>query len=368
MITLKRRRIFGAFVATAALFLAMGCQPTTGGGGNTTSSYKDYLYMTDTVSGKVYTYDPSTQTVSSSSIASTGQAASGEIQFYNGIGYVCVGSGTNAGVYYFDPSATNPSFTKISNTVNAEYITFYNSTTAYVSVATSYTSDAGGIYTFNPTKPSYGLTQVASSNSSATKYMQGITVGPDSKIYVAEYKDKAIAQIDPTSNTVTATFTTSASNPTGLTKGTYNGSSGVFVANVGGSIDFIASGSTSSSATPVIASSVYPGRIVQLSSGNLIATGYDTSYAYHSYLVTLSGATATVSELKTSSGSSFGSLDIAYNSSSGLVYIPVAVTSDYINYTNYLYVLDANGNQKSYSPVSSVMPKSAGISNVSFYQ
>jgi hypothetical protein len=370
----KARGAIGAIVLVAAsLGLALGCDtgtsPATTDTTTAASTYKDYLYMTDTVSGKVYSYDPATQAASSSSIATTGQNASGEIQFYKGIGYVAVGSGTNKGVYYFDPSATNPAFTKLGASIAAQYFTFSSSTKAYVS-SYDYSGTTSGLYSFNPSSPSSGLAAIASTSG---KCLQEIVLGPDGYLYTADNGNGAVIKIDPATDAVMATIATSALGTTGLVKGAFNGSSGVFVANSGGyattspyaqlpsSIDFI---SSSGSLTTVVAASastpIAIARVVQLADGNLVATGYN-----HSYLVTISGSSATVTEFKNSSGSSFGALDIAYKG--GLVYIPVAVTSDYISYKNYLYVLDASGAQKSYSPVS-VMTASEGLSNIGFWE
>ena len=340
-------------IAIASGMLASGCANSAGSNQDTTPAYSTFLYMTDTSNGHVCTYDPSTHTVSSSSLLTTkaGNAA-GEIQFYKGIGYVAMGYG---GVYYFDPSATAPSATLLtgSGSLDAEYFAFYSAKKAYVSVSGSYGSDTGGVYTFNPSSPSSGLTQVDAGN--AGKYMQEIIVGPDNYVYVAEELSQKVLRIDPSSNTVVATIPASQSRTTGLCSGTYDGGSGVFVANLGGSIDFIPSASSASSTTvkTVLATStsasIYPARLAQLSNRNLVATGYDTSYVSRTYLVNLAGTTATVSEIKGTNGESFGSFSIAYDSSSGLVYVPYVATW---GLSSKLYVFDTSGSQQSYSPVS----------------
>ena len=345
----------------AALASAMACN--TGGGNNNTPDYESYLYMTDTVSGKVYAYDPSTHAAQSASYASTGQNATGEIQFYAGIGYAAVGSGTKEGVYYFDPSATNPTFTKLGASIAAQYFVFYSSTKAFVS------SYGAGLYSFDPSSPSSGLTTVS---STAGYTLQELVLGSDGYIYAADNGNGAVLKLSA-DGTLAATITTTTAGTTGLVPGTHSGVAGVFVANTGGydsttyaslpgSIDFIAAGSSAVTTIATLDSSgdsIYPARLVQLSNGNLIATGYS-----HTYLVDLSGTSAVVTELS-ASGSSFGSLDIAYKD--GLLYVPVANTSDYVNYTNYLYVFDASGTQESYSPVS-VMSSSEGITNIGFYE
>jgi hypothetical protein len=372
----KAKGAIGAVLLTfASLGFAIGCDTgtspsttdtttttsTTTTTTTTASTYKDYLYMTDTVSGKLYCYDPATQSVSSSSIAATGQNATGEIQFYKGVGYAAVGFGTNMGVYYFDPSATNPAFTKLGASVAAQYFAFCSETKAYVTVAKDWYANTGELYSFNPSNPSAGLTQVAG----ISKYAQDAVLGTDLMLYVAQDRlSGEIVKINPATDAVVATYAIGESGTTGLAWGNYNGKPGVFVASTSGSIRFIEKDSASGTAISVVSTStlapIYPARVVQLADGNLIATGYN-----HSYVIALSGTTATVTELKNSSGSSFGALDIAYKG--GLVYIPVAVTTDYVSYKNYLYVLDGSGAQKSYSPVS-VMTTTEGLSNIGFWE
>lgn len=371
MIFLKRRGVIGALAIVAAAFVATGCpNPSATPTPTATSSYKNYLYMTDTVSGKVYTYDPASQSASSTSYATVGKNATGEIQFYKGIGYAAVGYGTDEGVYYFDPSATNPSFAKLGSAIAAQYFAFYSATKVYVTAAGTWKTDGtdtGSLYSFNPSNPSAGLTQVAA----VTRYAQEAIIGDDGMLYVATATPASSGQvlkIDPSnSDSLVATYSTGASGTTGLAWGSFGGSSGVFVASSSGVIQFIPKGSADGAApTPVVSSGCYAARLVQLPSGNLVATGYG-----HSYLVSISGTDASSKELYTGSSSSFGSLDIAYKD--GLVYIPVASSSDYINYTNCLYVLDSSGAQKTYSPVyamgsSSSATSTQSLSNIGFYE
>ncbi len=352
------QRFLSSVLAAAILAASLLTGCGAGAGAGDLPAYQGYLYMTDTYSGKVYAYDPAAHSGLNASIAATGKNGTGEIQFYKGIGYTAVGFGTDEGVYYFDPSVTNPTFSKIGSGIAAQYFAFYSATKAYVSVASNYFGDTGGLYAFNPSNLGLGLTQVAASD--ATKYMQEVIVGPDGKIYVAENLSQKVLVIDPATDAVTATVAASASGTTGLVSGTYNGGAGVFVANTGGTIDFIPAGvAGNAAATTVIGPSVFAGRLVQLANGNLVATGYGKTY-----LVALSGASAAASELKVG-GASFGSLDIA--AKDGLVYVPVAQTSDYVTFVDKLYVIDANGTQQSYSPVS-VMTSADAVSNIGFYE
>jgi hypothetical protein len=356
---MKRRDIatlFAAILGTALSLGVTGCQKSTDSPPEE-STYKDYLYMTDTTNGHVYSYDSSTHKGSSLSLVTTGTNAAGEIAFFNGIGYVAMGTG---GIWYFDPSSTNPAAKMItgSGTLNAQYFAFYGPSKAYVSVV-DYSGSTGGIYTFNPSSPGSSVSAVIAGTSG--KNFQDIIVGSDDRIYATNNSDGSIIKINPHDDSVSAPISTSAVGTTGIVAGTYKGSPGVFVANNGGysgssgSIDFIATGATT--ATKVIDSSIYPSRVVQLSNGNLMATGYG-----HTYLVNLSQSTAAVTELKDKANASFGSFDIAYKDD--LIYVPV----NSWNVSNKLYVFDASGTQQSYSPISVMIAGTDNISNIGFYE
>jgi hypothetical protein len=356
------RKIFkaGALAAlAAALLLSLASCRTSISEDSDGSGYKDFLYMTDTVSGNVYAYDPAEREASSSIFASVTKKAAGEIQFFMGIGYAAVGYGTGEGVYYFDPSAKNPTFKKLGDSIAAQYFAFASTTKAYVS-AFDYSGPTSGLYSFNPVKPGSGLKAVAAASG---LLLQELVIAADGYLYAADNGNGNVLKIDTSSDTIASTISTGTTGTTGLCAGTYNGSDGVFVANTSGSIGFV--DSATSAYRSVTSASIFPGRVLQLPNGKLAATGYDPSYVNHSYLVTLSGASAAVTELKSRGGNPFGSLDIAYKD--GLVYVPVAETSDYVSYKNSLYVFDASGKQASFSPVS-VMKQTDGISNIGFYE
>jgi hypothetical protein len=349
------RRRWVAPVAAIAIIAALFAAGCSDGGGGDDVDYSGYLFMTDTNSGKVYAYNPSTGTASSTSVASTGQSSTGEIVFYGGIGYACVGYGTNAGLYYFDPSATSPSFTKIgSEVINAQDCVFVSATKAYVTVATDNSANTGALYSFNPSSPSSGLTKA----TAVSNYAQNIILGSDGYLYVALYYSQEIVKIDPsTDNAVTATYPTSTTYPTGLCWGSYNGSQGVFIANAGGSLDFVKTGETDGTTATSVASALYPCRVLQLSSGKLVTTGYGATY-----IVTLNGTTASATEVK-SGASSFGYNDIACKD--GLVYVPVGA---YATSTSKLYVFDASGAMQSYSPLTVMSTGTDCIANIGFYE
>ena len=367
------RRVILFLQGAAILIVAgftLGCSNPAGTGSPAPAAYTTYLYMTDTTNGRVYTYDPSVHTGSSSSFVTTNANAAGEIKFYKGIGYVAMGNG---GIYYFDPSSAAPSAKLITGSagLDAQYFAFYSATKAYVSVYNYGTPANGGVYSFNPSSPTTAVSS-AVNGTNGTQF-QEVIVGSDGMIYAADNTDGQVFRINPATDTKAATFNAREPGTTGLAAGTYGGQSGVFVANTGGygsspigSIDFIPSSAASGTTAQLVANattsaaSIYPARLVQLSNGNLVATGYG-----HTYLVALSGATASVTEIKSGS-SSFGSFSLAYNSSTSLVYVPATIYSGNGS-SNQLYIFDASGNQQSYSPVS-VMTSSDNIANVAFYQ
>jgi hypothetical protein len=373
MIGSKKSGALGLAVLIAVSLALAGCGTPVTPPANL-STYRDYLYMVDTYSGKVFTYDPASTAASSASLAATMQNASGSIKFYQGLGYVAVGSGVGEGLYRFDPSSANPSFAKIGGSVAAQYSAFARSTKAYVS-SFDYSGATSGLYSFDPSASSPALSPVVSGTSGA--FLQDLVVGDDGYLYAADNGNGKVLRVDTATDALVATITATKGGTTGLARGSYKGANGIFIANTGGydsnppyaalpgSIDFVAySAATGSAAAAVVSAdstgaSIMPGRLVQLANGNLIATGYG-----HSYLVDLSGASAVATELK-ASGAAFGSLDLAYKD--GLAYIPVCDYSAYPDYTNYLYVLDASGTQTSYSPVS-VMTKTDGICNLAFYE
>jgi hypothetical protein len=355
-----------AFLVTGALILFLaGCSSGNDDPQVDPNLYKSLLYMTDTYSGKVYTYDPATCAASGASLATVGQNATAELAFYEGVGYACVGSGANAGLYYFDPSAANPAFAKISGTICAAYCAFASDTRAYVSVY-DYLNSSSGIHTFNPSAPSSGISASPLTGTGGDGF-QELVIASDGKLYAADITDGTVLRIDPTSGTVEAAITATAVGTTGLAAGTYMGSAGVFVASTGGyganpagSIDFIAVSASSATAVASALTAgggpIYPARLVQLSGGNLVATGYG-----HTYLIDVSGDSPVVTEL-TASDASFGSLDIAYKD--GLVYVPVP---DYGGDGDCLYVFDAAGSQASYSPVTGIMGPGDAVANIAFY-
>ncbi len=360
------------FALTAGLLILFAAISSCSNPAATTTNntdYKRYLYLTEWTNGRVFYYDPTTRSVSSSSLVTTAPGA-GEIRFYRGIGYVAVGSGTG-GVYYFNPADSSPIARLLpgSASLNAEYFAFASATKAYFSTVAPLNNgtivNSGSIYAFNPSNPNAGATQII---GLPDKYWQEIVIGSDGMLYATENLDQSVVRINPEYNTVAATFHTSQTGPTGLAVGSFDGQAGVFVANTGGSIDFVANSPFTGSATTVATYSIsqfYPARMVQLPNGSLVVVGSQSSSPYngHTYLVTVSGANVSSGEIKANNASFGGNFSIAHDGDNDLTYVP----TNMYNTSNSLYVFNGAGVQKSFSPVS-MAPSAGNLSNVAFYQ
>jgi hypothetical protein len=246
--TFKRSVIGLIVVAAAMLLIGTACNLGGGGGGGD----GDLLYITDTFSGDVFTYNLDSQTASGS-IFSIGEGAGDWIGFYDDIGYVCVGSTgfNNPGVYWFDPSAAVPVATRIGAAISAGAIAFYDDTKAYV-IDRDKNFVSGdiisvGVYTFNPSNPAAGLAGPipgTDNTGAGGQYLLGITLGTDGNIYVSDGDNGQVLQITtsgPNEDTVTDSWNTSATGTTGLLAKTsgMTGKDILYVANSGGTIDII---------------------------------------------------------------------------------------------------------------------------------
>jgi hypothetical protein len=361
------RTIPFALIVSFVAVCAAGCKPGPGSPPHDDASYTTYLYMTDTYSGKVYTFDPESHVASPTSIGATAQNSTGEILFHKGIAYVCVGDWDNdaPGLYRFDPSDANPAPSRIGTDIDAQFVAFAGDSKGYLCTF------GNGLHSFDPSSSNPSFTLVSGTGGMS---LQEAIVGSDGYVYAADNANGAVIRIDPSDDSIEATVSTSARGTTGLVAGTYGGAAGVFVANTGGyesappyaqlpgSIEFIANGATTGTIATVVADalsgggSIYPKRLVQLSDGDLLATGDSNTYR-----IDLSGASPAVYEL-TISGSSFGSGDIAYKD--GLVYIP---SSGWGTSANHLYVLGEDGVEETYSPVL-VMETGDGFNSIAFYE
>lgn len=376
---MKTIRGFAAIGALALLALA-GCQnassPTAG------SSYKDLLYMTDTNSGKVYTYDPATASASSLALTATRQNATGELGFFGGRGYITVGSYNNSapGLYGFDPSLVDPATTLIGSSISAQYLAFASSANGFVSSMDS-SGTTSGLYSFDANQPGKGFAFVS---ASLDRRLQDLAIGKDGYLYAADNGNGVILRLDPASGVLKATISATAGGTTGLCAGSYGGKDGLFVASTGGygpapdyaqrpgSIDFVADDAVDGSSAVKIANatdlgaSIYPARVIQVSGDRLLATGYG-----HTFRIDLSAQTPVAVEIMDSDGASFGSGDIAYKD--GMAYVPVNLSTYDNSYKltgskNYLYVFDPSAATVTVTKVHVMTDDEDSISNIAFYE
>jgi len=251
------RRTRYALLAAFAITLGLaGCNNPTS---TPTPTAKTYVYAVDTYNGHVYQIDPTTKVAASSPIVTIGQNASGEIRFGFGKAFVAVGSAGNTkpGLYWFNPSSSSPVATIIGESISAQYIYIASATRGYVTSADYTSTLPNALYSFNPSSPSSGLTQIAT-----LSYPQDIVADSAGVVYVAENTGKKVARLNSAGTALDIEITTNAEGATGLLSGTYEGKAGIFVAETGGydaswnpgngGLDFIPSDATSSTTATAI--------------------------------------------------------------------------------------------------------------------
>ena len=196
----KKFFIFGVLTVllVSALLIFTGCPSSESIG-----HIAKYIYMTDTSSGNVYTYDFNTYKASTTPVVSIGENSSDRIYFFENKGFICTGnnpfSPNSPGIYTFDPNELNPTieiFTNSSN-LSPQYIAFINSSTAYVTSYDSSKSKLIGVFKFNPSNIDSSFTLIEGTDGSAQdiKLINGY-------LYVASYGNNSILKIDPSNNNV----------------------------------------------------------------------------------------------------------------------------------------------------------------------
>lgn len=363
---MKQKRCLFIFVTfnllSILIFIITGCQllPLNGGVGAGGS-----LYLTDTFNGRIYTYDFITHKASTTPVLSTGQAASDRIYFYNNIGYIAVGatfSGNTPGVYWFDPNIIVPVAERIGNSISAQFIAFYSNTKAYVTDANWGVST--GVYTFNTSNPSEGLSgPIPGTNDiGGGMYLQDITIA-NNKVYVADNGKGQVLVINPSNDALVKTVTTTSSGTTGLLTSTdTTGTTVVYVANNSysgaGSIDLI---NTNNDTLIKIVSNIDASRLILHSGTNKI---YTIGFFGNTYVFTLTGIPLySATEVKDKSGSSITGNEIIINNN--LVYIS---NYDFGTKLSKLYVIDIETDTEvSYSPVNVGKDGEDGITGLAVY-
>lgn len=358
-------------VIVAALFSFSGCE---------TGSYVyGTVYITDTFNGNVFTYDPDSQTASDA-LYSIGQGAGDSIYFFNDIGYVAVGSTgfNNPGVYYFDPNTINPTFSRIGDAKSAGSIAFYSDTKAYVTDRSKdfFSGDvtSSGVYTFDPSNPSAGLSASPISGTDTIgpdgQYLQEIVVGTDGLIYVADFDNAEVLVINPITDTViNPVYNVSTAGTSGLLaiEDSVSGDDLIYVASNGnfvenGVVDVI--NTTQGTVTQMVTTvggtaGIAATRLAYHAASNTFyASGWSNTYTWKP-----SGSPPyDAVEMKNSDGASFaGSMLVEGD-------LVLFATTDWFSY-NDLIILDAEtAEEVDYSPVSIGTPGFDAISGIASYK
>jgi hypothetical protein len=314
------------------------------------------VFMTDSINGRVYTYDPYTQTPSSLALFTTNEGASDRIYFHGDIGYIATGksfSNQNPGVYRFDPDAATIVPELIGASISAQYIAFFGDTRAYVTDV-DFFGGTTGIYTFDPSNPA-GLTGPIDSGdingAAAGMGLQDIAV-QNGKVYAADTKNGQVLVIDPATDQLVGTIDASSFGTTGLLPVT--GSSGkelLYVVNNGldsswtqhpGSIDVI---DTDTDILTQAVVNIYASLAAyHAPSRTIYAIGFSNTYR-----IRVEGAAPfSFTEMKDGGGASFGGSSISVDGD--LLYI---TNTNFGSNTSLLFVYDAeSGEPMDYSPVS----------------
>lgn len=358
-------------VVVAALFGFSSCE---------TGSYVyGTVYITDTFNGNVFTYDPDSL-AASDALYSIGQGAGDSIYFFNDIGYVAVGStGFNSpGVYYFDPNAVNPTFSRIGNAISAGSIAFYSNTKAYVTDRSKNFSTfeiiSSGVYIFDPSNPAAGLSASPISGTDSIgpdgQYLQEIVVGTDGLVYVVDFDNTEVLVINPDSDTVIdPPYDVSTAGTSGLLamKDSVSGDDLIYVASNGnfienGVVDVIntTQGTISQVVTTVGGTAgIAATRLAYHAASNTFyASGWSNIYTWKP-----SGSPPyDAVEMKNSSDAPFaGSMLV----DGDLLFV---ATTDWSTYNDLVVFNAQTAEEMDYSPVSIGTPGSDAISGIASYK
>jgi len=314
-----------------------GCDLFTKPSGSTESTA--HVYAVASGSGNVYEIDADNATAASTALVSTGQNSTGEMVIHGTKAFVAVGSYNNTapGLYWFDLSSSTPTASLIGNKTSAQYLCVVSDTRGYVTSADYFGAYANAVYSFDPSAPSAGLGSEVTGFASGF-YPQDIAYVSDGsgtgRVFVTDNANGKVYRLDAAGAAVDITFTTSAGGTTGLLPGEYDwdndGSddAGVFVANTGdydanrnplpGSIDFIPLDAAFDSDIVTVQTNLSVGRLAAFDADHLVGTNYGRTWIID--LTKLSGDAGRVTEIKNSSGVSFGSIDVDVYG--GYAYVP----------------------------------------------
>jgi len=297
------------------------------------------VFAVDSTNGNVYEIDADKAESAAVPLVSTKQKATGKMVISGTKAFLAVASWNNTkpGLYWFDLSSKTPAVSQIGQDISAQYICIASSTKGYVSSADWFGTYENAVYPFNPSNPTAGLGS-AISGFDAGFFPQDVAYVDDGngtgRVFVADNRNGKVYRLNAEGTAVEKSFATSAGGTTGLLAGKFDSNGdgvkepGVFVANSGGydakgnplpgSIDFIPLLAVSVSNVVPVQSSLSASALAFLDTTHLAATSYG-----HTWLIDLSksaGDASRLTEIKNSSGASFGSMDIAVRD--GYAYVP----------------------------------------------
>jgi sugar lactone lactonase YvrE len=348
-------------LTTVLLFVLAGCSMDSDSGFTSGT----FLYMTDSYNGRIYIYDIDDRRANSSPISTTGQNATGQIYFYNDKGFIAVGddgAGNSPGVYYFDPSSIIVTCQKMHapTSVSAQYIAFFSSSRAFVT--DSNWKAWARLCRFNPSNPGGGLTVVWEANLGQIAegyYFQGIAVGADNKIYVADYNSTygngRLHRFNPDSVALEITYDLTSGSTTGIIAGKLGSDDVIFTA----SWEKVESVRLSDGNLTEVAGTGGTFLASHEPSGKMYMTGWSNTYV----MDTTVGPPWSVTEIK-DGADSFGGGGILVHDD--LVYITNATWPPYP--VSKLYVIDAaTASLIDYSPVSIMQDGQDGATGLAVY-
>ncbi|MHB0854704.1 MAG: NHL repeat-containing protein [Rectinema subterraneum] len=297
------------------------------------------VFAVDSKNGNVYEIDADKAESAAVPLVSTKQNATGKMIISGTKAFLAVASwqNTKPGLYWFDLSSKTPAVAQIGQNISAQYICIASSTKGYVSSADWGGTYDNAVYPFNPSSPSAGF-GAAVSGFDAGFFPQDVAYVDDGngtgRVFVADNGNGKVYRLNAEGTAVDKSFAASAGGTTGLLAGEFDSNGdgaverGVFVANSGGydanwnplpgSIDFIPLGASSDADVVVVQSGLSASALAFLDATHIAATSYG-----HTWLIDLSKPASDASrltEIKTSSGASFGSMDIAVRE--GYAYVP----------------------------------------------
>jgi YVTN family beta-propeller protein len=203
----------------AGLLLLSGCPGAPG------TTHTVMLYLFSTFSSNVFSFNVENNTCSTDPIFSyrpdTGDTDAGDhVYFYNDRGYIAAGSLVNPSLLTFNPNTSTITPSVFTHTWKGgpSNIIFINATKAYVTDTGSYDPDTfepmndGGVFIFNPSYTETSLTKITNSDANSDGM---VYIANKNKAYVTNSGSDTVSVIDTTNDTETKEIAVD-DNPTAI--------------------------------------------------------------------------------------------------------------------------------------------------------